>query len=55
MIQAFLFYMMTNTFMMYDMCRKELELLRKTVANDGQPQAEDDYEKVVIKRLLKGL
>jgi hypothetical protein len=41
--------------MMYDMCRKELELLRKTVSNDGQPQAKDDYEKVVVKILLKGL
>jgi hypothetical protein len=41
--------------MMYVMCRKKLELLRKTIANDEQPQAEDDYEKVVIERLLKGL
>jgi hypothetical protein len=55
MIQAFLFYMMTNIFVMYVTCRNKLELLRKKVANDGQPQAEDDYEKVVVKRLLKGL
>jgi hypothetical protein len=41
--------------MMYDMCRKELELLRKTVANGEQPQAKDDYEKVVVKILLKGI
>jgi hypothetical protein len=41
--------------MMYDMCRKELELLRKTVSNGEQPQAKDDYEEVVVKRLLKGL
>jgi hypothetical protein len=41
--------------MMDDMGRKELELLRKTVANDGQPQAKDNYEEVVVKRFLKGL
>jgi hypothetical protein len=35
--------------------RKELEMLRKTVVDDGQLQARDDYEKVVFKRLLKGL
>ena len=55
MIQAFLFYMTTNIFVMYVMCRKKLELLRKTIVNDGQPQAKDDYEKVVVKILLKGL
>jgi hypothetical protein len=33
----------------------ELALLRKTVANDEQPQAKDNYEKVVVKRFLKGL
>ena len=55
MIQAILFYIMTNIFVMYVMCRKKLDLLRKTVANDGQPQAEDDYEKVFFKRFLKGL
>jgi hypothetical protein len=47
--------MTVNIFLVYVMCKNKLELLRKKVANDGQPQAEDDYEKVVIKRLLKGL
>jgi hypothetical protein len=55
MILEFLFYLTTNIFMMYVMCRKKLELLRKTIDNDGQPQAKDDYEKVFVKRLLKGL
>jgi hypothetical protein len=55
MILSYLFYMMTNLFMMHVMCRKKLELLRKTVSNDKKPQAKDDYEKVVVKRLLKGL
>jgi hypothetical protein len=55
MILAFLFYMMTNIFTMYVMCRNKLELLRKIVANDAQCQAKDDYEKVVVKRLLKGI
>jgi hypothetical protein len=55
MICAFLFYMMTNIFVMYVMCRKKLELLRKTFANDGQPQEKDDYEKVVVQIFLKGL
>ena len=32
-----------------------LELLRKTVANNEQPQSKDDYEKVLVERLLKGL
>jgi hypothetical protein len=32
-----------------------LELLRKTVDNNEQPQSEDDYEKVLVERLLKGL
>jgi hypothetical protein len=40
---------------MHAMYRKELELLRKTVANDGQPQAEYDQEKVVVERLLARL
>jgi hypothetical protein len=40
---------------MYDMCRKELEILRKTIVNGEQPQEKDDYEKVVVKILLKGL
>jgi hypothetical protein len=30
------------TMMMHAMYRKEMDLLRKIVANDGQPQAEDD-------------
>ena len=41
--------------MMHIMCGMELELLRKTVVNEGQPQANDNYEKVVVKILLKGL
>jgi hypothetical protein len=45
---------MTNDIiMMYVMCREKLELLRETAANDGKPQAEDDYEPVVVERLLK--
>jgi hypothetical protein len=32
-----------------------LELLRKIVANNEQPQSEDGYEKVLVERLLKGL
>jgi hypothetical protein len=43
------------TMMMHAMYRKELELLRKTIANDEQPQAEDDQEKAVAERLLTGL
>ena len=43
------------TMMMHAMYRKELELLRKTIANDGQPQAEDNQEKAVAERLLTGL
>jgi hypothetical protein len=43
------------TMMMHVMYRKELELLRKTVANDGKPQVEDDHEKDVVGRLLTGL
>ena len=34
---------------------KELELLRKTVTNNGKPQAEDDHEKDVVERLLTGM
>jgi len=55
MILAFLFNMMTNIFMMYVMCRKKLKLLRKTISNDEQPRAKDEYEKVVVKILLKGI
>ena len=32
-----------------------LALLRKTVSNNEQPQLEDDYEKVIVEILLKGL
>ena len=49
---------MTNiivTMMMHAMYRKELELLRKTIANNEQPQAESDLGKAVVERLLKGL
>jgi hypothetical protein len=46
--------MTASIFVVYVMCRKKLELLRKTVANDGQPQAEDNYDIVVIKGFLKG-
>jgi hypothetical protein len=41
--------------MMHAMYRKDLELLRKTISNDGQPQAEDDQEKVVVERVLTWL
>jgi hypothetical protein len=51
MIHAFLFYVTNNIFVMYVMCRKKLELLRKTVSNDGQPHAEDEYKKVVVKKI----
>jgi hypothetical protein len=43
------------TMMMHSMYRKELELLRKTIANDGQPQAKDDHEKVMVEILLAQL
>jgi hypothetical protein len=43
------------TMMMHAMYRKEMELLRKIIANDGQPQVEDDQEKVVVERLWIGL
>ena len=35
--------------------RNRLELLRKTVANNEQPQAEGDHGKAAVERLLKGL
>jgi hypothetical protein len=41
--------------MMHVVYRNELELLRKTVANDGQPQTENDQEKAAGERLLTGL
>jgi hypothetical protein len=40
--------------MMHVVYKKGLELLRKTVTNNGQPQAEDDHGKVAVKRLLIG-
>jgi hypothetical protein len=58
MVHVFLFNMTTNVIMnvmMYVMCRKILELLGKTTANDGQPQVEDNCKKVVVERLMKGL
>ena len=36
------------------MCIKELELLRKIISNDGQPQEKDDYQKVVVKKIVEG-
>ena len=41
--------------MMHVVYIKELELLRKTITNDGQPQVEDDHGKAAVKRLLTGL
>jgi hypothetical protein len=41
--------------MMHAMYRKELELLRKIISNDGQPQAGDDQEKAAVERLLIGM
>jgi hypothetical protein len=41
--------------MMHAMSRKELELLRKTIANDGKHQAEGDHGKAVVERLMIGL
>ena len=41
--------------MMHVVYRKELELLRKTITNNGQPQAEDDHGKDAVERLLIGL
>jgi hypothetical protein len=52
-----LFNIKTNviiTMTMHVMHRKELELLRKTVANYVQPQAEDDHEKDSVERLSTG-
>jgi hypothetical protein len=48
MIHTFLFYATTNIIVMYVMCRKKLELFRKTVTSDGQPQTEDGYEKDIV-------
>jgi hypothetical protein len=41
--------------MMHVVCRKELELLRKTITNDGKPQEEDDHGKAAVERLLTRL
>jgi hypothetical protein len=41
--------------MMHVVYRKELELLRKTVTNNGKPQAEDDHGKAAVERLMTGL
>jgi hypothetical protein len=41
--------------MMHVVYKKELELLRKTVTNDGQPQAEDDHGKAAVEILLTRL
>ena len=41
--------------MMHVVYRKELELLRKTVTNNGQPQVEDDHGKATVEILLTGL
>jgi hypothetical protein len=52
-VHVFLFNMTTNVIvnvMMHDICRKILELLGKTTANDGQPQVEDNYKKVVDRK-----
>jgi hypothetical protein len=48
MIHAFLFYMTTNIFFIYVMCRNKLELLGKIVSSDGQPQVEDEYKKFFV-------
>jgi hypothetical protein len=37
------------------MYRKELELLRKKISNDGKPQEEDDHDKDAFETLLTGL
>jgi hypothetical protein len=41
--------------MMHVVYKKELESLRKIVANDGKPQVEGDHRKVVVEILLTGL
>jgi hypothetical protein len=53
MILEFLFYTTNNIFMMYAMCRKKLELLRKTISNDGQPQENDYYRYEALKFPIK--
>ena len=52
------FNIMTNvivSIMMHVVYRNKLELLRKPIANDGQPQTENDQEKAASERLLTGL
>jgi hypothetical protein len=41
--------------MMHVVYRKELELLRKTITNNGQPQVEDDDGKAAVEILLTRL
>jgi hypothetical protein len=41
--------------MMYFMCRKRMELLGKTTANDDQPRVEDNCKKVFVERFITGL
>ena len=41
--------------MMHVVYRNELELLRKTVSNDGQPKTKNDQEKAASERLLTRL
>jgi hypothetical protein len=43
------------TMMMHSMYRKELEISRKTISNDGQPQVEGDHGKAIVKILLTRL
>ena len=52
------FNIMTNvivSMMLHVVYRNKLELLRKTIANDGQPQVEDDHGKATVEILLTGL
>jgi hypothetical protein len=43
------------TMMMHAMYRKELELLRKTIPNNEQPQAKGDHGKAAVEILLTRL
>jgi hypothetical protein len=52
------FNIMTNVIVsmrMHAVYRNKLELLRKTIANDGQPQTENDQEKDGSERSLTRL
>ena len=52
------FNIMTNVIVsmrMHVVYRYKFELLRKTIANDGKPQIENDQEKDGSERLLIGL